>query len=145
MVTDADDCNSGVLAIDRTAAKPRESGRPRVFRGAQAPPRSPGECTSAAGGEPAPRFTEGVLAADARTPNPLAILITHVLQWAGWDDIDVRPIADYFRVAGLMASGTGPTIPWPLTVFTDEVQARLKVQPPSTGPGSFWDRWSMFV
>jgi hypothetical protein len=89
------------------------------------------------------RFTDGVFAADARTPNPLAILITHLLQWAGWDDVDVRPIADYFRIAGLMGSGTGPSIPWPLTIFTDEVHARLKVQPPSTG--SFWDSWSMFV
>lgn len=91
------------------------------------------------------RFTEGVLAADARTPNPIAILITHVLQWAGWDDVDVRPIADYFRVAGLMGSGTGPAVPWPLTIFTDQVQARLRVQPPSMGPTTFWDRWSMVV
>ncbi len=91
------------------------------------------------------RFTEGVLAPDARKPSPVAILVTHLLQWCGWEDVDVRPIADYFRVAGLMGSGTGPAFLWPLTVFSDEVQTRLRVQPPSTGRGSFWDRWSMIV
>jgi hypothetical protein len=91
------------------------------------------------------RFTEGVLAPDARTPSPVAILITHLLQWCAWQDVDLRPIADYFRVAGLMGSGTGPAVPWPLSIFSEEVQTRLRVQPPSSGSGSFWDRWSMFV
>ncbi len=35
MVTDADDCNSGVLAIGRMAANMPGSQRPRVFRGAR--------------------------------------------------------------------------------------------------------------
>lgn len=91
------------------------------------------------------RFTEGVFGADVREPSPVAILVTHLLQWSAWEDHDARPIADYFRLAGLMGSGTGPGIPWPLTVFTDEVQARLRVNPPSTGPASFWNRWSMVV
>ncbi len=91
------------------------------------------------------RFADGVFAEDVRTPNPIAILVAHLLEWCAWDDVDLRPIADYFRLAGLQGSGTGLAVSYSLDVFSDGVRELLKVKPPRIGPGSAWDRWSMML
>jgi hypothetical protein len=82
-------------------------------------------------------------AADA--PNPVAVLVAEVLKRLAWDDPDLIPLADYFRAAGITAAGTMETRIFPLSVFSDEVQERLRNQGPSTGPVSFWDPWSAML
>lgn len=84
------------------------------------------------------RFADGVFAEDVRKPNPIAILVSHLLEWCAWDDVDLRPIADYFRLAGLQGSGTGPGVSNSLDAFSDGVRAQLKVKPPTTGRSSAW-------
>ena len=91
------------------------------------------------------RFTEGIFEMEFETPNPIAILVSHLLEWCAWDDEDLRPIADYFRVAGLQGSGTGPVVPYALDVFSDGVRGLLRAKPPRSGPQSWWDRWSMML
>lgn len=91
------------------------------------------------------RFTEDTFGGAVETPNPVAICVAELLQWCAWEEPNLRPIADYFRVAGLMGSGVGPVIPYSLDAFSDAVRIALQTRPPTTGPDSFWDTWSMVV
>jgi hypothetical protein len=81
----------------------------------------------------------------AEAPNPIAVLVAELLKRLGWDDPDLLPLADYFRIAGITAAGTMDTRVFPLDVFSEGVQERLKSQGPSTGPESYWDPWSMML
>lgn len=77
-------------------------------------------------------------------PNPIAVMITHLLQYLGWEDSAVRPLADYFRLAGLSGSGQGSMHPWALNdVYTDETAAKL--QAGHSVNGGFWNEWSMHL
>jgi hypothetical protein len=74
-------------------------------------------------------------------PNPVAVLIAELLKRLAWEDPDLLPLAEYFRIAGIVASGTMTPRIFGLDVLSQEVQERLRDQGTSTGPGSFWDPW----
>lgn len=74
-------------------------------------------------------------------PNPIAVLVAELLKRLAWDDADLLPIADYFRIAGITASGTMTPRLFGLDVLSEEVQERLRHHGPSTGPEAFWDPW----
>jgi hypothetical protein len=74
-------------------------------------------------------------------PNPVAVLVAELLKRLGWEDRDLRPLADYFRIAGIRAAGTMTPRLFGHDVLSHEVQERLRQQPPSSGPESFWDPW----
>jgi hypothetical protein len=80
-------------------------------------------------------------ATSADAPNPVAVLIAELLNRLGWDDQDLRPLADYFRSAGIRASGIMTPRIFSLDVLSEEVQDRLKHTAPSSGLESFWDPW----
>lgn len=82
---------------------------------------------------------EGATPADA--PNPIAVLVSELLKRLGWEDQDLRPIADYFRIAGIRASGIMAPRIFGLDVLSEEVQERLKHERPSSGLKYFWDPW----
>jgi len=81
----------------------------------------------------------------AEAPNPIAVLVSELLKRLAWDDPELIPLADYFRVAGITAAGTMDTRIFPLGVFSEEVQVRLHSHGPSTGPESYWDPWSAML
>jgi hypothetical protein len=90
------------------------------------------------------RFTESVLHPDAKTPNPVAVLIAEAVQELAWHDENLRPIADYFRFAGLLGSGGAIGRAFGLDVFSDGVQERLHRILPTSGLDHLWDTWKMF-
>lgn len=76
-------------------------------------------------------------------PNiPVAQLCAFLTSRLAWEDASMRPISDYFRVAGLLGHGQGRTKGWSLSeVYSSDVAARLRQGGlPSGGP---WDRWSL--
>jgi hypothetical protein len=76
-------------------------------------------------------------------PNPIAVFIDSLLEELAWDDPNLRPIADYFRLAGLGGSAASLGQTYGLEeVFSATVLQRLAVTPPTMGPGSFWDPWA---
>jgi hypothetical protein len=77
-------------------------------------------------------------------PNPIAVFIDSLLKELAWGDPDLRPIADYFRLAGMGGSAGSLGRSYGLAeVFSPSVQQRLDATPPTTGPESFWDPWAM--
>jgi hypothetical protein len=74
-------------------------------------------------------------------PNPIAVLVAELLKRLAWDDPDLLPIADYFSIARITASGTMTPRLFGLDVLSQDVQERLRNQGPSTGPEAFWDPW----
>ena len=91
------------------------------------------------------RFTEGAFRPEVKAPNPIAVLVAQLLQWLGGEDENLRPIADYFRFAGLLGSLGGPGFVFGLDVFSEDVQERLKLHPPTQGLQHLWDPWRMWV
>lgn len=89
------------------------------------------------------RFTEGVFGPDTTTPNPVAVLIAEVLEKLAWQDENLRPIADYFRFAGLHAIGATIGRSFGLDIFSEEVQQRLHRVVPASGLDHLWDPWRM--
>jgi hypothetical protein len=87
------------------------------------------------------RYGEADWEPPTEAPNPIAVLVAEVLKRLGWEDRELRPLADYFRIAGIRASGTMTPRLFSLGVLSEEVQERLRHQPPSPGPESFWEPW----
>jgi hypothetical protein len=58
-----------------------------------------------------------------------------------WDDPGLRPVADYFRMAGLLGASQGRLRPWPLDVYSEPT--RLKVVAGQLTNGIVWDEWSV--
>ena len=76
-------------------------------------------------------------------PNiPVAQLCAFLTSRLAWEDASMRPIADYFRVAGLLGHGQGQSKGWSLEeVYSNEVTAGLR-----EGRLSFsgaWDTWGL--
>lgn len=58
--------------------------------------------------------------------NPIAVMIAQLLQMLAWEDVTVRPMADYFRLAGLSGTSMGVQQHWPVEdVYSPSVTARL--------------------
>jgi hypothetical protein len=77
----------------------------------------------------------------SEAPNPVAVLVSELLKRLAWDDPDLLPLADYFRIAGIRSFGMLTPRFFGLDVLSEEVQERLRHQGPSTDPESFWDEW----
>ncbi|WP_406636960.1 DUF6602 domain-containing protein [Pseudarthrobacter quantipunctorum] len=76
--------------------------------------------------------------------NPLAVLIAMLFQRLGWEDPELRPLADYFRLAGLQGASQAMTHPWPLfDVYTPDLAAQL--QAGALVNGSAWNEWTMYL
>jgi hypothetical protein len=76
-------------------------------------------------------------------PNPIAVFIDSLLRELAWSDPNLRPMADYFRLAGLGGSAGSLGRDYGLDeVFSPSVQQHFQLAPPTMGPESFWDPWS---
>lgn len=75
--------------------------------------------------------------------NPIGIVIAQLLQHLAWEDRSLRPLADYWRVAGLWGAGSGVMRHWDVaTVYTPPVAARV-IAGGSLVNGEAWHEWSM--
>ncbi len=87
------------------------------------------------------RYGEADYEPPTEAPNPVAVLVAELLKRLGWEDPDLRPLADYFRFARITAAGTMTPRLFGLDVLSQEVQEHLRHQGTSSGPESFWDPW----
>lgn len=76
-------------------------------------------------------------------PHPTAIgaMLAHLVIRLAWEDAVLRPIADYFRLAGVLGASVGEQRFWPLTIYSESVQARI-----ASGQfieGDPWSEWSL--
>ena len=72
---------------------------------------------------------------------PVGALIAYLTSAFAWDDAMLRPIADYYRQANLLGSGAGTMRFWPLSVYSLEVQARIRAG--GLASGRSWDEWEI--
>ena len=74
-------------------------------------------------------------------PNPVAVFIAMLFQQLGWEDSGLRPLADYFRLAGLWGASEGNPRPWALSaIYPPEIAAQLQAGLLNGGP---WNEWTM--
>lgn len=77
-------------------------------------------------------------------PNPVAVLVSRLIQRMAREDPEMRPLADYFRLAGLWGSSQGALRSWPLRdVYSEAVASRLFDGAAVNGYG--WDEWSQVL
>jgi hypothetical protein len=70
-------------------------------------------------------------------PTPIGAMLAHLLIRIAWEDPGLRPIADYFRLAGVLGASAGEQRFWPLTIYSASVRSRVE-----TGRFSEDDPWS---
>jgi hypothetical protein len=87
------------------------------------------------------RYREGDYDEPTEAPNPVAVLVAELLKRLAWEDPELLPLAEYFRIAGISAYRIIKPRFFGLDVLSQEVQERLKQEGPSSGPESFWDPW----
>lgn len=74
--------------------------------------------------------------------NPIGVTIAKVLQHLAWEDPSLRPIADYWRLAGLWGSGAGAIRLWdPAAIYSASVAPRVMAG--ALVNGEAWNEWSM--
>lgn len=77
-------------------------------------------------------------------PKPVAVLIAMLFQQLGWEDSELRPLADYFRLAGLWGTGQVALRPGALSdIYPPEVAAQL--QAGALVNGGEWNEWTMHL
>ncbi|MFG6445307.1 DUF6602 domain-containing protein [Microbacterium sp. P07] len=77
---------------------------------------------------------------DTSPSNPVAVLVAMLLQAVAWEDPGMRPLADYFRLAGLWGSGGGATRNWPLgDVYSPQTIASIAGHAVPAG----WNEWAI--
>lgn len=78
---------------------------------------------------------------DGTFPNiPVAQLCAFLTARMAYEDASMQPIADYFRVAGLLGRGQGNQMAWSLSdVYSDEVALRL--QAGDVTWNNSWSHW----
>jgi hypothetical protein len=74
--------------------------------------------------------------------NPIGVAVAALLQRLAWEDPGLRPIADYWRLAGLWGSGGGAQRLWdPNAVFSPSVASRVIAGALTNGDP--WNEWSI--
>jgi hypothetical protein len=71
--------------------------------------------------------------------SPLGVLLSHLFSQLAWTFPDMRGFEQYFRNAGLWASGSGRGRLWGLEVYSERVRDRVQDGPhPMEGPFDEW-------
>lgn len=95
----------------------------------------PGGCVQTA-------FMEPMEATVGRTPSPIGVMLFHLLDALGWEDQQIRPVAEHFGKAGLSGSSQGSGRVWlPEDVYTPEVLNQIAAG--GLRNGGLWDGWTM--
>lgn len=89
-----------------------------------------------------PGETDAFAPVEGSFPNmPLAQLCAYLTSRLAWEDLSMRPIADYFRIAGMFGRASGFVHPWELdTVYSAEVAQALRAGRIDQSP---WSKWSL--
>ena len=72
---------------------------------------------------------------------PVGALITELVRGLAWNDVGVRDIADYYTIVNLQGNSSGPTRPWPYSIYSNVVQAGIAAGRLTNGEE--WDEWAM--
>lgn len=72
---------------------------------------------------------------------PVGALLDDLNRRIAWADPNVRDIADYYRMAKLGGSSSGPMRMWPLSSYSPEVA--MKVAAGQVTNGKVWDEWAV--
>ena len=78
------------------------------------------------------------------TPPPVGSLLAYLLIRLGWEDPQVRPFAEYFRLARMLRRGAGGTVNLDPTGLTAETEAEAQLRSSDLRikiPWS-WDEWA---
>lgn len=71
---------------------------------------------------------------------PIGAFITHLARKLAWEDISLRPFADYYNATQLGGNGQGQIRVWPSCVYSASVRDHL---PNKATNGVSFDEWSM--
>jgi hypothetical protein len=73
---------------------------------------------------------------------PIGSFLTTIFEMLAWEDVSLRPLAEYLLVADLLGSGQGSARMWALNVLSDELAGKLR-QGECLVSGERWHEWSM--
>ena len=73
---------------------------------------------------------------------PIGSFLSAFLEKLAWEDVSLRPLAEYFILADVLGSGQGQAKVWPLSVLSSEFWATLKKGGHFVS-GERWHEWSM--
>jgi hypothetical protein len=79
-------------------------------------------------------------------PNPVAAAVTTLLARLGWEDVSIRPLADYFRFADLIGQEQGQMRAWHASdVYTSDTAAIVEGGAIAQGGMQPWNEWSWLL
>jgi hypothetical protein len=79
-------------------------------------------------------------------PNPVAAAVTTLLGRLGCEDVNIRPLADYFRFADLIGQAQGQMRAWDASdVYTPEIAAAVEAGAIVQGGIQPWNEWSWLL
>lgn len=73
---------------------------------------------------------------------PIGSFLAGFYEMLAWEDIGLRPLAEYFILSELSGLGQGGGKIWPITVLSDDLAAKLR-QGACLVSGERWHEWSM--
>jgi len=88
----------------------------------------------------------GPLTAEARQNTPIGVLLAELLRRMAWEHRELRPLADYWRWAGMSVGASSPrSRSWDIDeVYSPKVLNELPTHELLRGP-DLWDEWATFL
>jgi hypothetical protein len=74
---------------------------------------------------------------------PIGTLLCYLLHKLAWEDLSLRPLAEYFHLAEVEGVGGGRLIGWPLNIYSEEVRDRILSNVSSKYDP--WNEWSRIL
>lgn len=71
---------------------------------------------------------------------PIGTALCALLYKLGWEDKNLRRLAEYFNLTGIRGMGAGTLTGWPISVYSEEVRTVLLTQGLSVFQD--WGEWS---
>ncbi len=68
---------------------------------------------------------------------PVGAMMYSLMSKLAWEDVNLRPIATYFRLVGVGGSGSATTRPWPMSIYSEAVNSNWQLPNPLLE----WDEW----
>jgi hypothetical protein len=91
------------------------------------------------------RYTDGnfIECQEEKLHRPIGSLLCCLLARLGWENRDLRDLAEYFDLANLPGSGAGQHKEWPVTALSSDLRDLLQSRPTSQSNYP-WGEWNEF-
>ena len=74
---------------------------------------------------------------------PIGGLIAKLMERFAWEDPALRDLVDYYRATGIGGDGEGGFRPWPISIYSENVQRHIQGGGPLSSNITTWDEWKV--